>query len=129
MKARASILALVVALTAGLLAAPATVRADGPGFVGGFEDLPLMPGLWVDERAGVLFEKPSGRIVEAVAGGTVAAADIRSFYGATLPELGWSPVPAVGGAGLLYRRSAEMLHIEIRDDRRARQVRFFLTPG
>ena len=120
------LLALLVGMS-GLLGAAGDSRANQVGFVDGFEDLPLMPGLAVDGMAGVLFEKPSGRIVETIAGGRPAVADIRSFYDATLPELGWQPVGGFGG--LLFKRSQETLQIEIRDDRRTRQVRFFLTPG
>ena len=105
------------------------LRANEADFVDGFEDLPLMPGLAVDDQAGLLFDKPSGRIAEAVAGGAVPASEIRSFYGATLPELGWQPVGSDGLDMLLFRRSDETLRIEIRDEKRIRLVRFLLTPG
>lgn len=118
------------ALLALFLGAASAGSAGEVGFVDGFEDLPLMPGLAVDGAAGVVFDKPSGRIVETVAGGRPNAAEIRTFYDVTLPELGWQPLRPAGGFGpLVYRRSHETLQIEIRDDRRRRQVHFFLTPG
>lgn len=112
-----------------LLSIGGSLWANDAGFVDGFEDLPLMPGLAVDEEAALLFDKPSGRIAEAVAGGPVPASEIRSFYDATLPELGWRPVESEGRDLLLFRRSDEMLRIEIRDEKRVRLVRFLLTPG
>ena len=130
MQRRAHLPAMLMALLlgmSGVLAVPADGQANEVGFVDGFEDLPLMPGLAVDDAAGVLFEKPTGRIVETVAGGRPGVSEIRSFYDATLPELGWQPVGGFGG--LLFRRSQETLQIEIHDNRRTRQVRFFLTPG
>ncbi len=105
------------------------LRANDAGFVDGFEDLPLMPGLAVDDEAALLFDKPSGRIAEAVAGGSMPASEIRSFYDATLPELGWQPAGSDGRGMLLFRRSDETLRIEIRDEKRIRLVRFLLTPG
>src|SRR3546814_20540062 len=112
-----------LAMLFGLMRGSAGAGANEGGCVEGFEDLPLMPGLAVDESAEVLFDKPTGRIVEATAGGEVAAADIRSFYGATLPELGWQPLPPRAGTAMLrFERREQPLQIELRDDRRMRRV-------
>ena len=48
-----------------------------------------MPGLAEVPDAGVVFDKPAGRIVEAYAEGAVARAEVAAFYAATLPQLGW----------------------------------------
>lgn len=74
---------------AALLWAVVLAGAAWADFVADIDDLPLMPGLSEDRAAGVVFESPGGRIVEAVARGTVTAPDVRAFYDRTLPQLGW----------------------------------------
>lgn len=75
-------------------------------FLSVVEDLPLAPGL-SEEPGGVLFESPSGRIVEVSATGTVAPAEIESFYAQSLPQLGWQRLAAG-----IYRRDTEILRID-----------------
>src|SRR5689334_6805677 len=65
-----------------------------PQFVAGIGDLPLMPGLSPVPEQDVVFDKPAGRIVQAVARGPVKPADVSRFYAETVPQLGWR---AVGG--------------------------------
>jgi len=77
------------------------------GFLGAYEDLPLAPGLTEAVEAGVAFDSPSGRIVEAYAQGRVKAADALEFYAATLPQLGWTRE-----SDTLYRREAETLRLD-----------------
>lgn len=73
-----------------ILAAISAARAaDPPAYVAGIDDLPLMPGLTMVDDAGVVFDKPSGRIVEAYAEGQVDRAQVAAFYAASLPQLGW----------------------------------------
>ncbi len=61
----------------------------GDGYVADVADLPLMDGLEEVGEAGMAFDKPSGRIVEAYAHGAVETAAVRRFYRRTLPQLGW----------------------------------------
>ena len=88
-------LAAAVLLQAPLGAAPTpaaeatTATTAATAYVAGIDDLPLMPGLAQVPEAGVVFDKPSGRIVEAYAEGAVARAEVAAFYAATLPQLGW----------------------------------------
>jgi hypothetical protein len=89
-----------------LLQAPA-VPAAGEGFVSGFPDLPLMRGLAPVEGQEVLFDKPGGRILQAVASGPVEPGRIRAFYAETLPQLGWRPAGADR-----FARDGEILAIE-----------------
>jgi hypothetical protein len=65
--------------------------ADEGAFVAGIGDLPLMGGLSQDPAQDVVFDKPGGRIVQAVARGSVEPAAVRAFYQSTLPQLGWTP--------------------------------------
>ncbi len=96
-------------------------RADG--FLSGFEDVPLMPGLTADEEAGLVFDSPAGRIVEAYAVGEVAWADVITFYTASLRSLGWRRE----GEGK-YTREREELRIDRFGSDGALTVRFTLAP-
>ena len=58
------------------------------GFVTGIEDVPLMAGLVDRPDAALVFDKPSGRIVEAYATSASSRAEVVAFYAETLPELG-----------------------------------------
>ena len=108
-------------LLLGLLAAAAAPAADA--FVAGTEDLPLMPGLAPVRDAGVVFDKPQGRIVEAQATGKVTRAAVLRFYETTLPELGWA---AEGRQS--WRREGERLRIDIKGRDGDVRVGFTLSP-
>lgn len=118
--------------TAALASPPARAAEEGAGaaqpFVAGFEDLPLMPGLTQIPDAGVVFDTPSGRIVEAYAEGPVAREEVTAFYARTLPQLGWEPA---GEAR--YRREGELLRLEFTEAGGAQPgasltVRFYMAP-
>lgn len=99
---------LILPAVLGLLLqnAPAARAADD-AFVSGFPDLPLMRGLTPVEGQEVVFDKPGGRILQAVASGPVAAGEVRAFYAQTLPQLGWRPAGADR-----FARDGEILVIE-----------------
>ncbi len=98
-------------------------RADSAAFLGGFEDLPLMPGLVEDVGAGMEFDAPGGRIVEAVATGGVLRTGVLDFYQSTLPELGWRD-DGLGG----FSREGEVLRLEISEIGGVVTVRFAVSP-
>ena len=104
---------------------PGAARAETPAtvFIEELGDVPLMPGLRLRADAGVAFDAPAGRIVEAVAAGTISAARVRAFYSQTLPQLGWRPV---AGA---YRRESEILRLELQTVGGETVARFFLSPA
>jgi hypothetical protein len=115
-------------LLLALLASPA-FAADA--FVAGTSDLPLMPGLRALSGDGTVFDVPGGRIVEAWAEGGASREAVLSFYGATLPQLGWS---AAGPDR--FRREGEVLRLDFppQGPRGARSpgtvlIRFYLSPG
>ena len=109
--------------------------ATGPalaagGFVDGFDELPLMPGLFSVKEESLTFDKPAGRIVQAEARGAVEAEAGRRFYAETVPQLGWRK--AVGADRFV--RDGEALHLEFVSapaDAAGRPqitVRFLLSP-
>lgn len=89
------------------LCGPSGVQA-ADAFVEGIDDLPLMPGLVPVADQALVFDKPGGRIVQAVATGSLDASAIRSFYAETAPQLGW----AAAGEGR-FVRDGELLRIEL----------------
>ncbi|HXQ50227.1 MAG TPA: hypothetical protein VN802_03965 [Stellaceae bacterium] len=108
-------------LVLGLVLAAATARAAD--FVPGTEDVPLMPGLAPVEGASVVFDKPEGRIVEAAARGKLDRGKVRDFYGATLPQLGWSAASRDA-----WRREGEVLRLDFRGSDGNLTVGFTLSP-
>lgn len=113
------VFAVLLAVAAWLWAAP--LRADG--FVDGIEDLPLMPGLVAVPEASGSFEALVGRIVVAFAEGAVPMQDVRTFYDATLPQLGWRRLPNGHWA-----RADEELSLDAVVERGGLVVRFELVP-
>ncbi len=106
-----------------LAASGAAAAEAGKSFLGGVEDLPLMAGLTEVAEARVVFDKPSGRIVEAFAVGAVGAAEVAAFYDAALPQLGWVRVRE--GA---FQREGETLEIGVDSDGSGVTVRFSIAP-
>lgn len=109
-------------LIAGIiLLSAALVRAEQ--FLAGLEDVPVMPGIEVDADAGVAFDSPAGRIVEAYAAGAVSPDAVRSYYRSALPQLGWART-----GPLEFRRAGERLTIDLRGESPV-TVRFALSPA
>jgi hypothetical protein len=113
---------LACTLFAALLLAVTQARAGD--FLPGFDDLPVMPGLAAVDGAGIVFDTPSGRIVEGYAAGKVTKESVRRFYDETLPQLGWKRVSKTE-----FRREGEQLKIDFKGEDRALTVRFTLAPG
>ena len=98
-------------------------RAGSAAFLNAFEDLPLMPGLVEDAAAGMEFDAPGGRIVEAVAAGRVSRTGVLEFYESTLPQLGWQ-----GDSQGRYAREGEVLRLDISESEGVVTVRFAVSP-
>jgi hypothetical protein len=108
-----------------VLAAPATpVAAQGPAYLADVDDLPLAPGLVEDADGRVAFDKPEGRIVQAVASGRTNLAGVRAFYAETLPALGWQP-----GAERTWTRGKETLRLNVDTRDGVVVVRFAIAPS
>ncbi len=114
-------LRLAVFLLGVLLFAPGPAPAEAR-FAEAIPDLPLMAGL-VELPGAVVFDKPSGRIVEMEAQGPLSQPEVEAFYLRTLPSLGWEPA----GAGL-YQRAQEQLRLAFQPAAERLTVRFILSP-
>jgi hypothetical protein len=93
-------------------------------FFSDVEDLPLMSGLREIVDEGMVFDKPEGRIVEAIAIGTVSGEAIAAFYNATLPELGWEQIGSD-----TFSRSGEVLQYRLGVVEGETSVRFSIAPN
>ncbi len=115
-------IATIITILAGLLAAASVAGAQG--FFELLEDVPVMPALTPVNDAGIEFDAPSGRIVEAYAIGATNREAVTEFYRATLPQLGWQP-----GAGNAFRREGESLKIDFFGPDGEITVRFTVAPA
>jgi len=88
------------------------------------EDVPVMPGLQPVADAGIEFDTPSGRIVEAYAIGATSRSAVLEFYRGTLPQLGWQ-----AGAGDAFLREDESLSIDFFGADGELTVRFTVAPA
>ncbi|SMH56729.1 hypothetical protein [Azospirillum agricola] len=66
-----------------------------------------MPGLSAAEAEPLVFDKPGGRIVQAVLSGAVPRNAVLAFYDQTLPQLGWRRT-----AERVFVREGEELRLE-----------------
>ncbi len=132
---RLSILRPCLALLLAVSLSPAWMRAAAAEdrFVAGIDDLPLMTGLAPVAGQNVVFDAPGGRVVEAWAQGSVTRQAVLSFYGSTLPQLGWTVA-----APDLFRRNGETLRLEFPPGAPhgaapatsgTLLIRFYLSPG
>jgi hypothetical protein len=124
---------LALLLAAALSSAWVSPARSADRFVAGIDDLPLMTGLAPVAGQNVVFDAPGGRVVEAWAEGSVTREAVLSFYGSTLPQLGWT----VATPGL-FRRDGETLRLEFPSGAPqgaappasgALLIRFYLSPG
>lgn len=116
---------LAAALAVGYIAAvaPAPQSRAANGFFSTVPDLPVMPGMTEIADAGVIFDKPEGRIVAMYAKGKLAPRAVLGFYADTLPQLGWR---AAGDRS--FRRDGELLRLEFIDHAGEVTVKFSLSP-
>lgn len=116
-----------IAVAACLLAGIAGMALAGdPQYLLEVDDMPLPVGFVEDSAAGMAFDKPEGRIVEAVARGTGSPRQVIAFYRDALPELGWQAV--AGSDGLQWWREGEALRLDIAGSAAGVTVRFHLAP-
>lgn len=107
-----------------LALAGGSVPAGAADFFELLEDVPVMPGLQPVADAGIEFDTPSGRIVEAYAIGATSRAAVLGFYSRTLPQLGWQ-----AGAGDAFLREDESLSIDFFGADGELTVRFTVAPA
>ncbi len=97
------------------LTLPAALQAAG--FLSSIDDMPLADGVVELQDGAMVFDKPEGRIVQVTAlrDGDIALTDIRGFYAATLPNLGWRTTESTANV-LTFTRKGEILRITLTAD-------------
>ena len=100
---------------------------EGADYLSALPGFPLMPGLSEQEESWVIFDKPGGRIVEAVFGGEALPAAVRDYYLAALPALGWQ-IESRADEGLIFTREKERLVLTIACQGNKTLVRLALEP-
>ncbi len=88
-------------------------------------DIPVMNGFKEIKEYGYVFDKPEGRIIEAVAvaGNDIVIDDVKDFYKETLGQLGW--VYVEDG---IYKRENEKLSLNIYKDNNLVTLKLNIEP-
>ena len=81
-------------------------------YLSALHDFPLMEGMTEQQENRVIFDKPGGRIVEAVFDGPITPGEINDFYLDALPPLGWQ-IESQSTEALSFLREAERLKLTI----------------
>lgn len=93
-------------------------------FISMLNDVPLMSGLKIQKQTALIFDTPSGRIVEVAAVGKIPLSTVREFYADTLPQLGWKDV-----GKNIFSRDKEILSINLSIIvNRNTRIKFSITP-
>jgi hypothetical protein len=81
-------------------------------FITGFEDIPLMEGLYEQPDGLTGFDSPDGRFIQVIlkADDSVTRESVRAFYKENLSSLGWQT-----GKNDCYEREDEQLCLKIWD--------------
>lgn len=109
----------------GLLATMPGAWAAESQFFSEMNDIPIMAGLYELPGETVVFDKAEGRIVEsAAASETENPSQIKGFYDATLPHLGWVRVGPDS-----YARDGENLTLRLESRGNVQVLRLTLTPA
>ncbi|MDR3500769.1 MAG: hypothetical protein P4L72_16260 [Parvibaculum sp.] len=129
----ARILAVILLFGGASVVNAASLHAEekAGGYLDAVEDMPLMEGLHETGEGGIVFDKPNGRIVRAIAAGNVTPAAVRAFYIETLPQLGWKRLQKLELIAdlLVFRRDTERLEIQTAPGTDGRtEVRFSIEP-
>ncbi|MBT5429767.1 MAG: hypothetical protein HOK89_07585 [Rhodospirillaceae bacterium] len=103
---------------------PPSIVYSQSAFISILNDVPLMSGLKIQKQTALIFDTPSGRIVEVAAVGKIPLLKVREFYADTLPQLGWRDV-----GKNIFSRDKEILSINLSIIvNRNTQIKFSITP-
>ncbi|MDD9901234.1 MAG: hypothetical protein OXT65_09675 [Alphaproteobacteria bacterium] len=113
---------LFIALAAVVFLAATPVLAAE--YFSAVEDLPLMEGMQEDPSHAVVFDAPSGRIVDVAATVGADPAHVSAFYKSSLPALGWTP----SGKDVYHRNGEKLLLVTVKNGD-ATSVRIHISPA
>ena len=87
-------------------------------------DVPLAPGLSMEDDSQVDFDTADGRIAEAIAFGPTELQAVKEFYQESLRALGWAQVSA---KKWLFKRDEEQLELNFKEANGTVEVHFRLS--
>ncbi|MDA0782243.1 MAG: hypothetical protein PQ612_09535 [Rickettsiales bacterium] len=94
-------------------------------YVSGIEDMPVYHGFKEQEGAAISYDTTNGRIINAeFYSPDASVSDVKLFYEATLPQLGWSVVEPD-----IYRRDGETLELNITKKNGQTALKFTIRPS
>jgi len=110
------------------LALPETSQKESDQeFVQGSEDIPLLKGMkLILEDDAVGFDSQSGSITSSSYKTQNSLEEVKNFYVATLPQLGWKAVNK-NNKSLKFSREKERLEIEFELKKKQKIVKFFIS--
>ncbi|MGH1404302.1 MAG: hypothetical protein ACRBDL_08660 [Alphaproteobacteria bacterium] len=98
--------------------------SEAPKFFSALPDIPLMEGMGELEERVVIYDKPEGRIIEAVAVlNELSRDEVLQFYRMTLPQFGWGVIKDTR----FFRRN-EFLDISFEDVQGKDAIRILIRP-
>jgi hypothetical protein len=101
-----------------------TAQAQEVHFFSGLSDIPLMQGLDELPEQGVHFDKPDGRVVEAVAlMDSLTEQGVSAYYLNALPQFGWARI-----AENEYRRQGEKLRLSFEENEGHQFLKILISP-
>ncbi len=114
---------LVKGMICGMLLLGATNAGAQEVFMPGTQDIPLMDGLKIDITDDMNFDTPEGQVIvfDAV-NRRKTGQEIRQYYRATLPEMGWKETQTDH-----YEREGDSITLTVIEAGRPGTVRFEIT--
>lgn len=81
------------------------IPVSAQDFITGFEDIPLMNGLYQTKDSSFSFGNEETRLVETTlsADKKISFSEVKSFYAKTLPQLGWALEKDMSQSLIFYR--------------------------
>lgn len=102
----------------------------GTSYLQEIEDVPLPNGFHTNGEPALVYDTPSGRIIEIIAEGISNTEEVEKFYNDALPQLGWKKKVSFyrGGLDMRFNKEDEELRLNIRPDKAKVTIKFSLYP-
>jgi hypothetical protein len=114
---------LSLGLALAVMSSPQATDTD-TSYLQILSDVPLAPGLSMEDDSQVDFDTADGRIAEAVAFGPAELQAVKNFYQESLTALGWT---RVSPKKWLFKRDEEQLELSFKEARETVEVHFRLS--
>lgn len=117
---------MFISINASALAQDDTFRA---AFYETIDDIPVLTGLLELTDNSVVYDKPQGRYIQMVLfSDSLPAERIKSFFAASLPQLGWAPSKNLDQT-IHFTRGKEQLRLDLSTYHQDQTITFTLSPA